>query len=214
MAVQFFLTVFSSALVSAALTTLLLWLLKNLIAERLKGAIKFEYDEKLTRLDAGLKRISEDRTRKLEGLLKHYERQIEEFYGPLWNLVHQLYVSNETKDRLERRLSAEQRAIVDRYYHETHFRPIHEEIRQILKTRLYLVDSAAMPDSFYAYLRHALQERDQRDLAEQQHIDTSFLKGVPWPEGFHDEIKRGFDSAMKNYEECLDGIRGSLQMGA
>jgi hypothetical protein len=214
MDLQFFVTVLSSAAVSTALTALLLWLLKNLIAERLKGAIKFEYDQKLTHLDADLKRLSEDRTRKLEGLLKHYERQIEEFYGPLWNLVHQLYVSNETKDRIERRLSAEQRAIVDRYYHETHFRPIHEEIRQIIKTRLYLVDGAAMPDSFYAYLRHALQERDQRELAEQQHIDTSFLKGVPWPEGFHNEIKRGFDTAMKNHDQCLDGIKETLQMSA
>ena len=211
---QFLLTVLSSAAVSAALTGLRLWLLQNLIAERLKGAIRFEYDEKLKRLDTELARLSEDRTRKLERLLKHYERQIEEFYGPLWNLVHQLYVSNETKERIERRLDAEQRAVVDRYYHETHFRPIHEEMRQIIKTRLYLVDGAAMPDSFYAYLRHALQERDQRELAEQQHIDTSFLKGVPWPSDFHDEIKRGFDSAMKSYETCLDGIKGTLQMSA
>jgi len=94
---QFLLTVFSSAAVSAALTGLVLWLLKNLIAERLKGAVRFEYDERLKRLDAELGRLSQDRTRKLERLLKHYERQIEEFYGPLWNLVHQLYVSNETK---------------------------------------------------------------------------------------------------------------------
>jgi hypothetical protein len=211
---QFLLTVFSSAAVSAALTGLVLWLLKNLIAERLKGAVRFEYDERLKRLDAELGRLSQDRTRKLERLLKHYERQIEEFYGPLWNLVHQLYVSNETKERIERRLNAEQRAVVDRYYHETHFRPIHEEMRQIIKTRLYLVDGAAMPDSFYKYLRHALQERDQRELAEQQHIDTTFLKGVPWPSDFHDEIKRGFDTAMKNYEACLGGIKGTLKMSA
>jgi hypothetical protein len=214
MGIQFLLTVFSSAAVSTVLTGLLLWLLKNLISERLKGAIRFEYDEKLKRVDMELTRLSEDRTRKLERLLKHYERQIEEFYGPLWNLVHQLYVGNETKERLERRLNAEQRTTVDRYYHETHFGPIHEEIRQIIKTRLYLVDGGAMPDSFYEYLRHASQERDQRELAEQQHIDTSFLKGVPWPEEFHQEIKRGFDTAMKNYEDCLDGIKSAFGTGA
>jgi len=71
-----------------------------------------------------------------------------------------------------------------------------------------------MPDSFYEYLRHASQERDQRELAEQQHIDTSFLKGAPWPEEFHEEIKRGFDTAMKNYEDCLDGIKGAFRTGA
>ena len=67
-----------------------------------------------------------------------------------------------------------------------------------------------MPESFYKYLRHALQERDQRELGRRG-IDTSFLSGVPWPPDFYDEIKDGFDTAMKRYEECLDGLRAQTQ---
>jgi hypothetical protein len=215
-------TVLSSAAVSAALVTMLLWLFQNLISERLKGTIKFEfdqrleqirnaikfaYDQKLEHLTVELARLSEDRTRKLERLLRHYERQVEEFYGPLWNMVHQLYVCNETKDKLTGRLNSEEASKVEEYYQQNYFRPLHDEIRQIMKTKLYLVDGAAMPESFYVYLRHATQERDQRELASLHHVHTAFLRGVPWPRDFHEDIRNGFDTAMKNYQQCLDGLK-------
>ena len=200
-------TILGSAAISTILVGSLSWLLRSWISERLKKAIQFEYDQKLQTFTTELSRSSEDRTRKLERLLKHYERQVEEFYGPLWNMVHQLYVCNETKAKIISRLDREKAAKVEQYYQNNYFIPLHNEIRQIIKTKLYLVDGAEMPLSFYAYLRHAIQERDQRELAQQHGIDTSFLPGVPWPSGFHDDIKNGFDTAMRRYEECLEGLR-------
>ncbi len=220
----FLTTVLSSAVMSSFLVASLVWLLQNWISERLKGsiqfdfdqrleqtrnAIKFEYDQKLERMTSELASLSEDRTRKLERLLRHYERQVEEFYGPLWNMVHQLYVCNETKDKVTKRLNADEISKVEEYYQKNYFRPLHDEIRQIMKTKLYLVDGAAMPESFYAYLRHATQERDQRDLASLHNVQTGFLRGLPWPSDFHDEIRAGFDLAMKNYQQCLDGLKVS-----
>jgi hypothetical protein len=207
MANSFLTTVLSSVAVSTALAGLLLWLLKSWIAERLKNALKFEYDQKLEAIKLELATLKEDRTRKLEKMLAYYERQIEEFYGPLWNMIHQLYVCNETKDKLVERLDPERTQRVHEYYQAAYFRPVHDEIRSIIKTKLYLVDGVEMPDSFYSYLRHATQERDQRELANNQHIDTSNVKGVPWPADFHRDIKRGFDTAMRRYEECLNGLR-------
>lgn len=52
---NFALTVISSAAVSAALSGLLLWITKTWIAERLKNAIKAEYDTKLESHKAQLK---------------------------------------------------------------------------------------------------------------------------------------------------------------
>jgi hypothetical protein len=111
--------------------------------------------QKLQRVESELTRLAEDRTRKIEKLLQHYERQVEEFYGPLWNMVRQIYVCNETRDKLVRQLKADQRAAVQEYYQGTYFRPFHDEMREIIKTKLYLIDGPDMPDSFFQYLRHA-----------------------------------------------------------
>jgi hypothetical protein len=230
-------TILSSAVVSAALTSGLWWMFKSWLSEHLKNAIKYEYERKLEshkielksqsdveleriraelardrereleRLRMELNRSSEDRTRKLERLLRHYERQVEEFYGPLWNMVHQLYVCNDTKSQLLLGAGHEQAGKIEEYYQNIYFGPLHIEIREILKTKLYLVEGAEMPRSFYDYLKHALQERDQRTLARDYLVDTSFLPGVEWPPRFHDDIKRGFDNAMRHYEECLAGLK-------
>lgn len=63
MLTDFAVTVISSAAVSAALSGLLLWLTKTWVAERLKNAIKAEYDTKLESHKAQLK--------------AEYDRQIE-----------------------------------------------------------------------------------------------------------------------------------------
>jgi hypothetical protein len=64
-----------------------------------------------------------------------------------------------------------------------------------------------MPQSFYDYLKHSLQERDQWEIYEKHGIGFLFLHGVPWPEQFELDIKAGFKTAMKNYEETLSGFK-------
>src|SRR5262249_40460163 len=154
-----------------------------------------------------LSRAAEDRTRKLESLKRHYERQIEEFYGPLFNMVNQVFVANHVQWEILKRTNPTDSEIVRDYFHATYFDPMHAEIRQILRTKLYLIEGSEMPESFYLYLKHAAQERDQRTLWKQHQIDTSFLRGEPWPDPFYDDIRRGFETAMRNFERCLDGLK-------
>lgn len=222
-------TILSSAGVSTAISGLLIWLVKSWIEVRLKGSIDLEYgaklesakreigddyDRKFKAYETQLGRMEQDRVRKIERLMKHYERQIEEFYGPLWNMVHQLYVCNDIKNRLQKGLDQRQGEIVEDYYQNRYFSVIHTQIRRILRTRLYLVDGPTMPESFYRYLRHAIQERDQRELFRASGVNTGFVKGEPWPDGFHEDIKRGFDDAMTRYEKCLEGLRGEIERSA
>jgi hypothetical protein len=162
-----------------------------------------------------LNRQKEDRTRRLESLLKHYQKQIEEFYGPLFNLVHQIFLVNHTlfailtaknKDGTPC-LTEEQGGKISNYFLEKHFAKLHEEINEILKAKLYLVEGSELPESFYDYMRHAYQERDQRAIYTDLGIGTSFVLGVPWPEQFYADIKSGFGNAMRKYEDCLSGLK-------
>lgn len=176
-------------------------------ANRLMEADKARFAKDLKNLEAGLSLAAEDRTRKLESLMHHYERQIEEFYGPLFNMVHQVFVTNHIQSDIVERTGSEAAVKAEEYFQTTYFEPLHDGIRQILRTKLYLVEGSEMPASFYQYLKHAAQERDQRALWKRYGIDTSFLEGEPWPEEFYDDIKEGFEHAMKNYEACLDGLK-------
>ncbi len=59
MFIDFLLEIITAASVSAALTGLLLWLIKSWISQRLKHAIKNEYDEKMTTHKVELKAQSD-----------------------------------------------------------------------------------------------------------------------------------------------------------
>jgi hypothetical protein len=176
-------------------------------ANRLMEADKATHARALKQLESDLSRVATDRSRKLENLMHHYERQIEEFYGPLFNMVHQVFVSNHIQSEILAKTSQSDSEKTRDYFHTTYLDPLHDEIRRILRTKLYLIEGSEMPRSFYDYLRHSAQERDQRALWKQYGINSSFLQGQPWPDRFYHDIKGGFETAMKNYDKCLDGLK-------
>ncbi len=191
-----------AAIVAAAAS----WIGKHW-ADRLIESLKADYARDLQRLQADLTSAAEDRTRKLESLKRHYERQIEEFYGPLFNMVHQIFASSDIQEEILAQVDERQSEQVREYFLTTYFDPMHASVREILRTKLYLIEGSEMPESFYSYLTHAAQERDQRALWREYRIDTSFLPGKPWPASFYDDIREGFQTAMRNYEKCLDGLK-------
>lgn len=184
-------------------------------ASRIMESEKARYSHELEKSKAELSMMATDRERKLKSLMDHYERQIEEFYGPLFNMVHQVFVANHIqwemlntkKDGGAPHLSADQAEAVTDYFQTTYFYPLHDEIIKIIRSKLYLIEGSEMPESFYKYLKHAAQERDQRTLWKEHHINTAFLEGQPWPQHFYSDIKQGFEQAMQNYEHCLEGLR-------
>src|SRR5262245_5066555 len=116
-------------------------------ANRLMEADKARHVRDLKGLESELSRAAEDRTRRLEGLKRHYERQIEEFYGPLFNMVNQVFVANHVQGEILKRTNPPDSEMVRDYFHTMYFDPMHDEIRQILRTKLYLVEGSEMPES-------------------------------------------------------------------
>lgn len=108
-------------------------------ANRLMESEKAKYALELESVKAELSRASEDRTRRLQGLMRHYERQIEEFYGPLFNMVNQVFVANHVQSELlsaDEPLSADAAEKVRDYFHSKYFTVFHDEITEIIRTKL------------------------------------------------------------------------------
>jgi hypothetical protein len=150
----------------------------------------------------------EDRTKRLELRMKHLQRQIEEFYGPLYNMVNEITVSKSVLDAIVEgefasKLTADEIAKVKGLVRETHMRPLHNQIIEILHSQLYLVDGVDVPPSFQEYLHHAIQERLQREIWTQLQVSTVHVKGRPFPKEFRDDVYRGLLVVMKKYEDAV-----------
>lgn len=162
-----------------------------------------------------LTKKKEDSVRRLEGTKKHLERQIEEFYGPLFNLVHQIVVCNHvqheilySKDSRGNSIkSASDADKVRQFFQDSYFIPLHEEMLRILKTKLFLIEGAEMPESFYKYLRHSIQEQVQGTLWRKHGVDTSHVRGLPYPNELYQDVKSGLDSTMIKYEQCINNLK-------
>lgn len=68
---KFMIEIFTSLISSAALTSILLWLTKSWISERLKNSIKSEYDQKLETHKAQLKCTTDTEIEKIKNQLKY-----------------------------------------------------------------------------------------------------------------------------------------------
>jgi hypothetical protein len=140
----------------------------------------------------------------------HVQRQIEEFYGPLYSLVWQIFATNDLKYAMLRHpeMDEDKKSQIEDYFATKYFLPLHDRAKDILEKKLYLVEGTKMPESFQAYLRTALQETVQRDLWSSKNLDTSFIKGKPWPSRFYDDISSSLTRLMEAYEEDVQLLRG------
>ena len=156
----------------------------------------------------------EDRVRRFESIKKHLEQQIEDFYGPLFNLVQQIVVYNHVQHEILYAKDSKGNSIrsasdadkVRQYFQENSFVPLHNEMMLVLKTKLYLIEGAEMPESFYKYLRHSIQEHVQGTLWRKHGVDTSHVAGLQYPNELYTDVKSGLDRAMLKYEQIINNL--------
>jgi hypothetical protein len=138
----------------------------------------------------------EDGTRKAETRKKYLERQIEEFYGPLFNLAQQVESVVEIRSKiLGKKWEIEHKdtnnaEIVEirRFLRVEFLQPLYAEMRKILREKLYLLDASEMPQSFKDFLSQVVQNEAQHRLWVDKNISTINIQGTPYPENFSKDI--------------------------
>jgi hypothetical protein len=166
-------------------------------------------------------RWKEDRQRAIESELKHRERQIEEFYGPLFSLAHQIRRASEVQDGFtdfvkskyytgEKDRGDKEKEVRD-WFRTEYFDPHHREMIQILKGKLYLIEAAKVPPSFVDYLKHACDDRARTKLCNEK-------EGYPpcpfrWPEDFEKQLSSGLETAMQERDKLLSRRRKGFGFG-
>src|SRR6266850_2404214 len=151
----------------------------------------------------------EDRTRRTEAQLRYRQRQIEELYGPLLSLIEQIFNTWQVRENIVTggNPTPEQKEQIRHFFWQTYFYPLHQEIGALLKTKLYLLENGQMPASFADYLEHATQEACQNRLWDELHIDTSHVRGKPWPKTFHCDVTKMLDYLMKEHQSGIRDLK-------
>lgn len=158
--------------------------------------------------------LQADRTRRLELRLKYLERQINEFYAPIYCNIQLIWNVWSIGDLFEKQLESsdnnqpleEIQTRIGIRLGKDFFGPIHDEIRNIIKTKMFLVDGIQLPDSFSRYLLHSVMEDVQRKLYDQDGIKTSSVIAHPWVYEFPVDVKAGLDEAMRAYDDVLQEL--------
>jgi hypothetical protein len=152
---------------------------------------------------------SQRRLKNLEFRRAYVQSQIEEFYGPLYSLMWQIFNANELKERLlsNRQLVDSERKAIDDFFAETQFNPLHGRIKTILENKLYLLEGTQVPTSLFKYLTHSLQESAQHRLWSEKGISTQFLRGTPFPSEFYDLIEATLKNLLIEYESSVQELK-------
>jgi len=149
------------------------------------------------------------RQKRVEFRRAYVQRQIEEFYGPLYSLIWQIFSSNSLQQRMlqECPLNEDEKKRVKQYFFEVHFLPLHARIKNILDSKLYLIDGTEMPLCVYECLTHSQQEDTQRQLWITQGVSTTAVRGTSFPPGFFEMVEQTLKKLMREYEISVQELK-------
>lgn len=158
---------------------------------------------------------NERRKRREEARLKHLQRQIEELYGPLYGLIQFGAAVNEIEwlrvpvsDRDEKgRPKTEEGGRVIRFFRENYYLPLNMQMMELIRTKVYLLDSSAIPDSFVEFIRHAAQLDSFHGLWKQANIRTHGLKPIEYPAEFRSDVERTLNELRREYNEYISRMK-------
>jgi hypothetical protein len=110
--------------------------------------------------------------------LQHLQRQIEELYSPLLGMIqYSQYVFNMF-DQKSKSMSQDKQADFQRYFNEKYFLPINSQMANLIRSKIYLVETNNLPDSFQHLLKHEAQFSCQYYLWKEANISSDEIKGI------------------------------------
>jgi hypothetical protein len=119
--------------------------------------------------------------------IERLERQLSEFYGPLYMLTQ------------AKRAIVEESWGTDIWWQirVNTVWPMHEEIEKILLNKIGLLHETDVPKSFIVFLQHF---RVDRCYDEDDDLGKYFEKGIPYPQSFDDDIKTAYLKKRAEYD--------------
>jgi hypothetical protein len=150
----------------------------------------------------------EDRAKRLQIGMEATQRQLIEFYAPLQSLLTRLEAVAQTWNKIVEKDPGAWEA-GDKIAYTQYFMPIHDEILNILKSKLHLLDDEAIPRSITQYFKHNASEslywkiKEATDRAPTIRIHC-------YPKKLHDDIDNGSIRVRNRHSDFLKELQQNV----
>lgn len=164
--------------------------------------------------------VVEKRKRQEEAALRHLRRQIEELYGPLYGLIQfgeavndieWLRLPSDARDEKGRPKDEEGGKVI-RFFREHYYLPLNEQMMELIRTKVYLLDSDTIPKSFTDFIRHAAQLDCFHRLWKEADIRTHGIKPIEYPSEFRSEVEGTLNQLRREYNEYIRRMKGTRRL--
>jgi hypothetical protein len=160
------------------------------------------------------------RKRREEARLRHLQRQIEELYGPLYGLIQFGAAINEAEWlRLPKESRDEngwprdeQGGKALQFFRERYYLPLNEQMLELIRTRIHLLDSDGIPESFAKFTRHAAQLDCFHRLYSEVAVRTHGITTIDYPPEFRSDVEDTLYKLRKEYDEYIRRLEGGRQI--
>ncbi len=143
---------------------------------------------------------------------EYIESQIKELYGPLLGLIQHSRIVFEVAakllpasgdGRIEFSRFSERDGEVWHFFIERYFLPLNEEIRRLIRSRMYLLKDGVLPKSFEDFFVHEAQFEVLHRLWKEKAVDSSHISGHGWPSEFEPQVQTTLDHLGEQHQTFL-----------
>ncbi len=184
---------------------IILILLDKLAVGLIIIAVAYLFNRLLERLKGEQSRQKEYEALRGQTALNHLQRQIGELYGPLLGLIQYGNAINEVEFAKSSKEDHNLHAI-ESYFAEKYYIPLNKQISDLISSKLYLLVSNNIPDSFQQFLSHAARLECLNSLYKDRGIGSWDIEN-PYPDKFKEEVKGTLDSLKRRHEEYLSSLK-------
>jgi hypothetical protein len=162
-----------------------------------------------------------EQSRKKLAALEHLEHQIGELYGPLLGLIMHSRIVSEVKKKLllpgtpdgeTGNFRDEQDVEVARFFERNYSFIINREIRNLIGSKMHLLDSMKLPPIFEEFLQHAAEYECLHDLWREKGVEADKnYKGVKvtrkrWPNDLESEVRKKLNQLRADHQRFLADV--------
>ncbi|HZF40768.1 MAG TPA: hypothetical protein VE715_18245 [Blastocatellia bacterium] len=155
----------------------------------------------------------EDHARKAQAAIRHLERQIEEFYGPLEGLLtyaDTVYRLEQTRKQLRPSEQAAGDEVVIQFFIESYYIPLNRQITELMHSKVHLMVGEKVPESYKEFMAQAATLECFHNLWRKTNLHSFFMPAPErnWSKEAHAEVAQSLFELRMKHAELIRGETG------